>query len=116
MALLSSESVSIQRYIFSILTRTIICFQVKRVLYKVHFSQLIKLSAVMEEIFGIPDGKKADDPTREGSESFPLYLDGVENQEWDDFLAWVYRASVIIAYVPICTFDDEKQRMGSCQW
>ncbi|KAJ7103982.1 hypothetical protein B0H15DRAFT_766017 [Mycena belliarum] len=106
MVLSSSESVSILPEIFPVLTRAMICFQVKSVLYKVHFSQLIKLSAVMGEIFGIPDGKEVNDPTREGSEKFPLYLEGVENQEWEDFLAWVYRAE----WVPANT-DEDKERL-----
>ncbi|KAJ7732234.1 hypothetical protein DFH07DRAFT_686055, partial [Mycena maculata] len=84
----------------------LICLQVERVIYHIHLTQLIRLSDVMNDIFGIPDGKLATDPLREGSELYPLYLEGVEKQEWEDFLAWVYRAE----FVPVKS-DVHRERL-----
>ncbi|KAJ6624166.1 hypothetical protein B0H10DRAFT_1685839, partial [Mycena sp. CBHHK59/15] len=62
--------------------------------YKIHISMLTKLSPDMGSILSIPDGKDATDPTREGTELFPLLLPGIEVQEFNDFLYWLYRFSI----------------------
>jgi hypothetical protein len=53
---------------------------------------LEKLSPDIAGILAIPDGKSSDDPTREGSINYPLHFQGVNKQEWEDFLFWLYRA------------------------
>ncbi|KAJ7272420.1 hypothetical protein C8J57DRAFT_1225949 [Mycena rebaudengoi] len=50
-----------------------------------------KLSPTIAAILAIPDGKKMDDPTREGSEKYPLFLEGMTTQAFEGFLVWVYR-------------------------
>jgi hypothetical protein len=68
-------------------------FQVDNLtIYKIHLSMLMKLSEVMRVILTIPDGKAHDDPTREGSRLYPLFLPGTNAEEFNDFLQWLYRA------------------------
>ncbi|KAJ7732947.1 hypothetical protein DFH07DRAFT_780787 [Mycena maculata] len=68
-----------------------IVLRVENILYKIHISMLTKLSPDMGGILAIPDGKFDDDPTREGTEQFPLLLPGLSIQEFEDLLYWVYR-------------------------
>jgi hypothetical protein len=53
---------------------------------------LIKLSEVMRSILSIPDSKTSNDPTREGTFDYPLYLPGTSTREFKDFLQWLHRA------------------------
>ncbi|KAJ7140651.1 hypothetical protein C8R44DRAFT_866357 [Mycena epipterygia] len=46
----------------------------------------MKSSEIMEAILSIPDDKTTDDPSREGSEKYPLYIEGVMREEFDDLL------------------------------
>ncbi|KAJ7023663.1 hypothetical protein C8F04DRAFT_876358, partial [Mycena alexandri] len=72
-------------------------------LYKLHRSLLLKGSEVMAALFTIPDGKASDDPNREGTEHYPLYLEGITTEEFDDFLGgFLYR------YRPIPEADKER--------
>ncbi|KAJ7857828.1 hypothetical protein B0H14DRAFT_2578188 [Mycena olivaceomarginata] len=64
---------------------------VDNIMYNVHSSMFEQLSGMMQSILSIPDGKAADDPTREGSEAYPLLLSGVTELEFNDFLLWLYR-------------------------
>ncbi|KAJ7137895.1 hypothetical protein C8R44DRAFT_728089 [Mycena epipterygia] len=41
---------------------------------------------MMEAILSIPDGKTTDDPSREGTEKYPLHIEGVTREEFDDLL------------------------------
>ncbi|KAF8184626.1 hypothetical protein K438DRAFT_1974420 [Mycena galopus ATCC 62051] len=69
-----------------------IVIRIECVLYKVHKGYLLKVSEVMQAILFIPDGKEKDDPTCEGTNKFPLFLDGIKAQEFDDFLGgFLYR-------------------------
>ncbi|KAJ6593135.1 hypothetical protein B0H19DRAFT_1245939 [Mycena capillaripes] len=63
-----------------------------KTIYKIHVSMLEEISTVMHSIFSIPDGKEDNDPTREGTEMFPLFIPGTTVVEFDDFLQWLYRA------------------------
>ncbi|KAJ7442959.1 hypothetical protein FB451DRAFT_1057155, partial [Mycena latifolia] len=68
---------------------------VNGVLYKIHLSILLKMSEAMSAILSIPDGKSADDPTREGNKKYPFHLDGITKEEFDDLLnGFVYHSSV----------------------
>ncbi|KAF8145502.1 hypothetical protein K438DRAFT_1991792 [Mycena galopus ATCC 62051] len=60
-------------------------------IYKIHLSLLTKLSSIMNSILTIPDGKAPDDPTREGTLMYPLFLPGTKAEEFNDFLFWIYR-------------------------
>ncbi|KAJ7094252.1 hypothetical protein C8R43DRAFT_964550 [Mycena crocata] len=62
------------------------CTQVDGVLYKVHRSLLTAASAALDDILDIPDGKKEDDPDREGTEKYPLYFEGITKTEFEDLL------------------------------
>ncbi|KAJ6530281.1 hypothetical protein B0H19DRAFT_1082669 [Mycena capillaripes] len=68
-------------------------------IYKIHLSMLMKLSDVMRSILSIPDNKALDDPTREGTSLYPLYLPGTNAEEFNDFLLWLYRAYVVLCGV-----------------
>ncbi|KAK7027076.1 hypothetical protein R3P38DRAFT_2527283 [Favolaschia claudopus] len=59
-------------------------------IYKIHLSMLTKLSKVTEEILTIPDNKRSDDPNREGTSLYPLFIPGTNAQEFNDFLFWLY--------------------------
>ncbi|KAF8217541.1 hypothetical protein K438DRAFT_1530080, partial [Mycena galopus ATCC 62051] len=59
--------------------------------YKIHLSLLTKLSSIMNSILTIPDGKALDDPTRERTWMYPLFLPGTKPEEFNDFLFWIYR-------------------------
>ncbi|KAJ7457472.1 hypothetical protein FB451DRAFT_1509776 [Mycena latifolia] len=61
-------------------------------IYKIHLSLLNKLSDPIRQILSIPDGKAPGDPTREGTELYPLYLPYTNTQEFNDFLLWLYRS------------------------
>jgi hypothetical protein len=63
-----------------------------KTIYNIHISMLEKLSTVMSLILSIPDGKEANDPTREGTLEYPLLIPGTTIVEFDDFLQWLYRA------------------------
>lgn len=53
----------------------------------------MRMSEAMSAIFSIPDGKNADNPTREGTDKFPLHLEGITKQEFDDLLGeFVYHS------------------------
>ncbi|KAK7001977.1 hypothetical protein R3P38DRAFT_3215709 [Favolaschia claudopus] len=62
-------------------------------IYKIHLSMLTKLSKVTEEILTIPDNKQSDDPNREGTLLYPLFIPGTNAQEFNDFLFWLYLTS-----------------------
>ncbi|KAJ7016858.1 hypothetical protein C8F04DRAFT_1340206 [Mycena alexandri] len=82
-----------------------ICIRIDNQLYKIHRSLLIKGSEAMDAVFTIPDGKASDDPNREGTELYPLYLEGIKKQEFDDFLGgFLYR----VEYKPIPEADKER--------
>ncbi|KAJ7843028.1 hypothetical protein B0H13DRAFT_2364926 [Mycena leptocephala] len=82
-----------------------IVIRVDGMLYKIHRGILVKVSEVMEAILAIPDGKTADDPDREGTEKLPLFLDGINRQEFNDFLGgYLYRLEWTVE-------DDEKERV-----
>lgn len=61
-------------------------------IYKIHISMLENLSGVMKSLLSIPDGKDPQDPTREGTELYPLFVPDTSVVEFDDFLQWIYRA------------------------
>ncbi|KAJ7149102.1 hypothetical protein C8R46DRAFT_1044373 [Mycena filopes] len=61
-------------------------------IYKIHLSMLTRLSEVMGSILSIPQAKALNDPTREGTENYPLFLPGTSVEEFNDFLYWLYRA------------------------
>ncbi|KAK7015429.1 hypothetical protein R3P38DRAFT_2786908 [Favolaschia claudopus] len=65
-----------------------------KTVYNVHTTMLQKLSEIFNSLITIPDGKKKDDPTREGTEAYPgpLFLPGTTVSEFDDLLQWIYRA------------------------
>ncbi|KAK6996203.1 hypothetical protein R3P38DRAFT_3222817 [Favolaschia claudopus] len=65
-----------------------------KTVYNVHITMLQKLSEIFNSLITIPDGKKKDDPTREGTEAYPgpLFLPGTTVSEFDDLLQWMYRA------------------------
>ncbi|KAJ6470481.1 hypothetical protein C8R45DRAFT_1078494 [Mycena sanguinolenta] len=65
------------------------------------------LSDVMRSILAIPDGKAHDDPMREGTVDYPLYLPGTNTQEFNDFLLWMYRN----AWEPLGGSDSERERI-----
>ncbi|KAJ7458754.1 hypothetical protein B0H11DRAFT_2286546 [Mycena galericulata] len=81
-------------------------FRVDNVLYKVHASMFEQLSGMMQSILSIPDGKPADDPTREGTEKYPLLLPGITGLEFNDFLLWLYR----IGWEPMAD-PEERERI-----
>jgi len=58
-------------------------------LYKVHLSNMKRLSPVVQGIFGIPDS--AGGP-KQGSEENPITLEFFTTTVFEDFLAWIYRA------------------------
>ncbi|KAJ7707182.1 hypothetical protein B0H16DRAFT_1481646 [Mycena metata] len=62
-------------------------------IYKIHVTMLKTLSSVIGDILTIPDGKEKNDPTREGTLRFPLWLPGTNASEFEDFLRWLYRAA-----------------------
>ncbi|KAJ7023807.1 hypothetical protein C8F04DRAFT_1193114 [Mycena alexandri] len=78
-------------------------------IYKIHLSMLTRLSEVMGSILTIPEsgGKAPDDPTREGTEHYPLLLPGTCVEEFDDFLHWLYRTE----WEPLGRNDIEKERI-----
>ncbi|KAJ7633056.1 hypothetical protein FB45DRAFT_1019219 [Roridomyces roridus] len=79
--------------------------RVNKSLYKVHEGVLTRLAPnFFGGILSIPDGKEPGDPTREGTELFPLLLEGVDIQRFEDFLAWNYHS------VPKTVLDDPFQK------
>jgi hypothetical protein len=60
-------------------------------IFKIHLSLFTRLSDVLRTILSIPDGKAPDDPTREGTSLYPLFLPGTNVAEFTDFLFWLYR-------------------------
>ncbi|KAJ7716600.1 hypothetical protein B0H16DRAFT_1741127 [Mycena metata] len=62
-------------------------------IYKIHVTMLKTLSNVIGDILTIPDGKEKNDPAREGTLRFPLWLPGTNASEFEDFLRWLYRAA-----------------------
>ncbi|KAJ7717147.1 hypothetical protein B0H16DRAFT_1898058 [Mycena metata] len=78
-------------------------------IYRIHLSMLMRLSEVMGSILTIPEssGKAPDDPTREGTEHYPLLLPGTCVEEFDDFLQWLYRTE----WEPLGHNDNEKGRI-----
>ncbi|KAJ7146578.1 hypothetical protein C8R44DRAFT_600290, partial [Mycena epipterygia] len=67
--------------------------------YKIHISMLENLSGIMKSLLSIPDGKDSQDPTREGTELYPLFVPDTSVVEFDDFLQWIYRAFTITDWV-----------------
>ncbi|KAK7029285.1 hypothetical protein R3P38DRAFT_2775847 [Favolaschia claudopus] len=63
-----------------------------KTIYNVHITMLQKLSEIFNSLITIPDGKEKNDPTREGTEAYPLFLPGTTVSEFDDLLQWIYRA------------------------
>ncbi|KAJ7171623.1 hypothetical protein C8R43DRAFT_944225 [Mycena crocata] len=68
-----------------------IVVRVKNTMYNIHLSHLTRLSVAMNAVLTIPNPKPPNDPEREGTELYPLFLEGVEVQEFNDFLFFLYR-------------------------
>ncbi|KAF8218005.1 hypothetical protein K438DRAFT_1952865 [Mycena galopus ATCC 62051] len=79
----------------------------ERTIYRIHQSMLEELSDVMNSIFSIPNNKALGDPTREGSEKYPLYIPGTSVTEFDDFLMWLYRTQ----WIPLGSDSEEHERI-----
>ncbi|KAJ7749554.1 hypothetical protein DFH07DRAFT_961690 [Mycena maculata] len=75
-------------------------------IYKIHESQL-ELSEGMKSILTIPDGKEPGDPTREGTEHYPLFIPQTSVAKFDDFLRWIYRAE----WEPLGADDHEREHI-----
>ncbi|KAJ7496441.1 hypothetical protein FB451DRAFT_1385846 [Mycena latifolia] len=76
-------------------------------IYKIHVSMLEKLSEVMKSILSIPDGKVPTDPTREGTELYPLLIPDTTVVEFDDFLQWLYRAE----WEALASHPEDRERI-----
>jgi hypothetical protein len=59
-------------------------------MYRIHLSILKQLSPVFRDILTIPAESTCGSNT-EGSESNPIVLPQVTEEEFDDFLLWIYR-------------------------
>ncbi|KAJ7769848.1 hypothetical protein B0H16DRAFT_1881722 [Mycena metata] len=82
-----------------------ICIRIEDKLYNLHRSLLLKCSEAMAAVFTIPNGKASEDPNREGRELYPLWLEGITQAEFDDFLnGFLYR----VEYQPIPEADKER--------
>ncbi|KAJ7199376.1 hypothetical protein GGX14DRAFT_332003, partial [Mycena pura] len=78
---------------------------VEDVLYKVHLSNMKRLSPVVQGIFEIPDSAAG---PKQGSEENPIILQFFTTTVFEDFLAWIYRAE----WQPLEDADVEvKERM-----
>ncbi|KAJ7728947.1 hypothetical protein DFH07DRAFT_757074, partial [Mycena maculata] len=65
-------------------------FKVENMLYKVHLSNLKKLSPVVQGIFEIPSLGSG---PPQGSDENPILLEFFTPAVFEDFLAWIYRVS-----------------------
>ncbi|KAJ7495757.1 hypothetical protein B0H11DRAFT_2389353 [Mycena galericulata] len=66
-----------------------VTFRVENMLYKVHLSNLKKLSPVVQGIFEIPSLGSG---PPQGSDENPILLEFFTPVVFEDFLAWIYRA------------------------
>ncbi|KAJ7613811.1 hypothetical protein DFH06DRAFT_1146559 [Mycena polygramma] len=85
-----------------------IVIRVEKVLYKIQKGFLVRVSDVMQQLLSIPDGKPEGE-TREGTDDYPFFIDGITSQEFDDFLGgFAYRLAIPSNWNEVAADDKER--------